>query len=57
MDATAINEAIKICVGEICGKPDEAKRLARAAAACILADTPSEGIEVSMEIEHLIYEA
>lgn len=57
MNAAAINEAIKVCLSEICGKLDEATRLARAAEACALAASVAEGIEVSMDIEQLIYEA
>jgi hypothetical protein len=57
MNTTAINEAVKICLKEICGKLDEATRLARAAEACVLAGSVAEGIEVSMDIEQLLYEA
>ena len=57
MNVPALNEAIKICLGEICGKLDEATRLARAAEACVLAGSVAEGIEVSMDIEQLIYDA
>jgi hypothetical protein len=51
MNAPALNEAIKICLGEICSKLDEANRLAWAAEACVLAGSIAEGIEVSMDIE------
>jgi hypothetical protein len=57
MNAAAINEAIQVCLKEICSKLDEASRLARAADACVLAGSVAEGIEVSMDIEQLIYEA
>lgn len=57
MNIQAINEAIKLCLAEICSKLEEAARLARAAEACVLAGSPAEGIEVSMDIEQLIYEA
>jgi hypothetical protein len=57
MNVLAMNEAIKICFREICSKLDEATRLARAAEACVLAGSVAEGVEVSMEIEQLIYEA
>jgi hypothetical protein len=57
MDTAAMNEAIKVCLNEICSKLDEATRLARAAEACVLAGSVTEGIEVSMDIEQLIYEA
>jgi hypothetical protein len=52
-----MNEAIKICLHEICSKLGEATRLARAAEACVLAGSVAEGVEVSMDIEQLIYEA
>ena len=54
IDAVAINEAIKICLKEICSKLYEATRLARAAEACVLAGSVAEGFEVSMDIEQLI---
>jgi hypothetical protein len=57
MNVPAMNEAIKICLNEICDKLDEATRLARAAEACVLAGSVAEGVEVSMDIEQLIYEA
>lgn len=57
MKVVALNEAIKVCLGEICSKLDEATRLARAAEACALAGSVAEGVEVSMDIEQLIYEA
>jgi hypothetical protein len=57
MDVAAINEAIKICLGEICSKLSEATRIARAAEACVLAGSVREGVEVSMDIEQLVYEA
>jgi len=57
MNVQATNEAIKLCLAEIGSKLDEASRLARAAEACVLAGSVAEGIEVSMDIEQLIYEA
>ena len=57
MEAAAINEAIKFCLKEISSRLDEATRLARAAEACVLAASVTEGVEVSMDIEQLIYEA
>ena len=38
-------------------KLDAAKRIAKAAEACAAAGSISEGVEVSMDIEQLIYEA
>ena len=57
MYTAAINEAIKISLGEIRSKLDEATRIVRAAEACVLAGSVAEGVEVSMDIEQLIYEA
>ena len=57
MNTAAIDEAIKVCFNEIRNKLDEATRLARAAEACVLAGSVAEGVEVSMDIEQLIYEA
>jgi hypothetical protein len=57
MNTAVMNEAIKVCLNEICSKLDEATRLARAAEACALAGSVAEGVEVSMDIEQLIYEA
>lgn len=57
MNVQVTNEAIKLCLAEICSKLDEATRLARAAEACVLAGSVAEGIEVSMDIEQLIYDA
>jgi hypothetical protein len=55
MNTAAIDEAIKVCFNEIRNKLDEATRLARAAEA-VLAGSVAEGVEVSMDIEQLIYE-
>lgn len=57
MDTTAINQAIQICMTQICNKLDEATRIARAAEACILAGSVAQVVGVSMDIERLIYEA
>ncbi|BBC01958.1 MULTISPECIES: hypothetical protein [Bradyrhizobium] len=57
MDTTAVNEAIKLFLGEITMKLNEAVRIARAAEACVLAGSVAEGIEVSMEIEQLLYDS
>jgi len=56
MNVPALSEAIKVCLGEITSKLDEATRLARAAEACVVAGSVAEGVEVSMDIEQLIYE-
>jgi hypothetical protein len=57
MNTAVMNEAIKVCLNEICSRLDEATRLARAAEACVLAGSVAKGVEVSMDIEQLIYEA
>jgi hypothetical protein len=57
MDRITIAPAIKIILGEIRAKLDEASRIATAAEACVLAGAVAEGVAVSMDIEQLIYEA
>ena len=52
-----IEPAIKILLGEIHCKLNEAARIAKAAEACALAGSVAEGVSVSMDIEQLIYEA
>ena len=47
MDATAINEAIKLCLCEACSKLGEATRIARAAEARALAGSVTEGVSKS----------
>lgn len=57
MDRTMIKPAIKILLAEIHSKLNEAARIAKAAEACAIAGSVSEGVSVSMDIEQLIYEA
>ena len=57
MDSTASDQAIKSCLTEIHSKLSDAVRIAKAAEACALAGSISEGVTVSMDIEQLIYEA
>ncbi len=57
MDGETIEPAIKIILGEISAKLDEAARIAKAAAACAATGAVSEGVAVSMDIEQLVYEA
>lgn len=57
MDTPALHEAIKVCIRQINANLEEAARVARAAKACVLAGSVAEGVEVSMEIEQLLYEA
>jgi hypothetical protein len=57
MDRITIEPAIKMMLIEIHAKLNEATRIAKAAEACALAGSISEGVSVSMDIEQLIYEA
>lgn len=52
-----LHDAIRICLQQINRNLTEASRIAKAAEACAAAGGIAEGIEVSMEIEQLIYEA
>jgi hypothetical protein len=56
MDRITIEPAIKIILGQIHTKLDEAARIARAADACAKTGAVAEGLAVSTEIEPLIYE-
>jgi hypothetical protein len=57
MDRATIEPAIKIVMTEIHSKLSEAARIAKAAEACALAGSVTEGVTVSMDIEQLGYEA
>ena len=57
MDQATIEPAIRIILTEIHSKLNEAARIAKAAEACALAGSITEGVAVSMDIEQLIYEA
>jgi hypothetical protein len=57
MDRTTIEPAIKMMLTEIHAKLTEATRIAKAAEACALAGSVTEGVALSMDIEQLIYEA
>ena len=57
MDHATIEPAIRIILTEIHSKLNEAARIAKAAEACALAGSITEGVAVSMDIEQLIYEA
>ena len=56
MDHATIEPAIRIILTEIHSKLNEAARIAKAAEACALAGSVTEGVSVSMDIEQLIYE-
>jgi hypothetical protein len=57
MDRATIEPAIKILLTEIHSKLSEAAQIAKAAEACALAGSVSEGASVSIGIDQLIYEA
>ena len=57
MDRASIEPAIKLIIAEIHIKLNEAARIAKAANACVQSGAVAEGVEVSMDIEQLIYEA
>jgi hypothetical protein len=57
MDRNTIEPAIKIILGEIRVKLDEAAHIAKAAEACASTGAITEGVAVSMDIEQLVYEA
>lgn len=56
-DTTSLHQAIGICIEQINTNLTEASHIAGAAAACVAAGSVAEGVEVSMEIEQLLYEA
>ncbi|MET4218284.1 hypothetical protein ABIB00_003502 [Bradyrhizobium sp. LB14.3] len=56
MKAETIEPAIQACFCEIHTKLKEAEKIARAARACADAGSISEAIQVSMNIEQLVYE-
>jgi hypothetical protein len=57
MERASIEPAIRLIIAEIHSKLDEATRIAKAAEACAQSGAIAEGVEVSMDIEQLIYEA
>jgi hypothetical protein len=56
MDRAITEKAITIILTEIHLRLDEAARIAKAAEACALAGSITEGVRVSMDIEQIIYE-
>jgi hypothetical protein len=52
-----MNDAIRVCLKQITTNLAEASRLAQAAEACASAGSIAKGVEVSMDIEQLLYEA
>jgi hypothetical protein len=57
MERASIEPAIKLIIAEIHSKLSDATRIAKTAEACVQNGAIAEGIEVSMDIEQLIYEA
>jgi hypothetical protein len=57
MDQATIEPALRLILGEIHSRLNEAARIAKAAEACALAGSVAEGVAVSMDIEQLLYEA
>jgi hypothetical protein len=57
MDRSIIDPAITILITEIHSKLRDATRIAKAAEACVLAGSLTEGVAVSMDIEQILYEA
>jgi hypothetical protein len=56
MDRAIAEKTIRIILTEIHLRLDEAARIAKAAEACALAGSITEGVTVSMDIEQIIYE-
>ncbi|UPK33590.1 hypothetical protein IVB18_36150 [Bradyrhizobium sp. 186] len=56
-NTASLHEAIGVCIAQINTNLTEASRIARAAAACVAAGSVTEAVEVSMEIEQLLYDA
>jgi hypothetical protein len=57
MERANLEPAIKLIIAEIHTRLSEATRIAMAAEACAVAGSITEGLEVSVDIEQLIYEA
>jgi hypothetical protein len=56
MDRAITEKAITIILTEIHLRLDEAMRIAKAAEACALAGSITEGVTVSMDVEQILYE-
>ena len=57
MERANLEPAIKLIIAEIHTRLSETTRIAMAAEACAVAGSITEGLEVSVDIEQLIYEA
>ena len=56
MDRKITEQAIALILTEITSHLCEATRIAKAAEACALAGSVSEGVRVSMDLEQIFYE-
>jgi hypothetical protein len=56
MDRKITEQAIGLILIEIAARLGEAARIAKATEACALAGSASEGVRVSMDLEHIFYE-
>ena len=56
MDRKITEQAIGLILTEIGTRLGEAARIAKAAEACALAGSVSEGVRVSMDLEQIFYE-
>jgi hypothetical protein len=56
MDRAIAEKTITIILTDIHLRLDEAARIAKAAEACALAGSITEGVTVSMDVEQIIYE-
>ena len=56
MDRAIAEKTITIILTEIHLRLDEATRIAKAAEACALAGSITEGVTVSMDVEQILYE-
>jgi hypothetical protein len=57
MERANLEPAIKLIIAEIHTRLSEAARIAKAAETCVQNGAIGKGIEISMDIEQLIYEA
>jgi hypothetical protein len=57
MDTAALNETIKVCFSEMHAKLTEAMQVAKAAEACAKSGSLDQGVEISMDMDQLLYDA
>ena len=56
MDEQIIDAALKLHLGEICERLDQAASIAKAADACASAGNVDKAVEIANDIEQLVYE-